>query len=138
MAEMTTQTIPGAHAGHAGPRRGWLTFGAHFVEMVVVMFLGMGILGAVFGMPHSSPIEIQALFMTATMTVPMVGWMLFRGHSPRATAEMGAAMLVPIVVLFPLSWAGMISADALLDLVHVGMLPAMLGAMLMRRSEYGV
>ena len=64
--------------------------------------------------------------------------MLFRGHSRLATAEMGAAMLLPLVILFPLSWAGMISADALLDLMHVGMLPAMLGAMLMRRSEYGV
>jgi flagellar biosynthetic protein FliP len=125
------------HSGHAG-RRGWLIFIGHFVEMVVVMLLGMGVLTAVFGMPHQSSIEIQALYMAATMTVPMVGWMLIRGHSRRGTAEMGAAMVLPLVVLFPISWAGLISGDATLDLQHVLMIPAMLGAMFYRRADYGL
>ena len=133
---VNTQMIAAPHAGHAG-YRGWLRFMAHYIEMLVIMFVGMGLLGAVIGMPHSSPIEIQALSMTATMTVPMVGWMLIRGHSRRGSLEMGAAMVVPLVALFPMLWAGMISADALFDLMHVAMLPAMLGAMLYRRTEYG-
>jgi hypothetical protein len=133
---MTTHTIATPHSGHAG-HRGWLRFTAHYVEMLVVMFLGMGVLGAVFGTPHSSPIEVQALSMTVTMTVPMVGWMLFRGHSRRASAEMGLAMVVPLAVLLPLLWADLISADGLFDLMHIGMLPTMLAAMLFRGEEYG-
>lgn len=102
------------------------------------MLLGMGLLTAVLGMPHTSPIAVQALYMAGTMTVPMVAWMLIRGHSACAAAEMGAAMVVPLVALFPMLWAGLISGGALLDLQHVLMLPAMLGAMLHRRAEYGL
>jgi flagellar biosynthetic protein FliP len=135
---MNTQTMGAtAHMHHAG-RRGWLPFIGHFVEMVVVMLVGMGVLTAVLGMPHDSPVEVQALYMAATMTVPMAGWMLFRGHSRRATAEMAAAMVLPLAVLAPLLWAGLIAGDALIDLQHVLMIPAMLGAMLARRTEYGL
>ena len=143
---MNTQTIPvprsdstaaRTHHGHAG-RRGWLRFIGHFAEMVVVMLVGMGVLTALLGMPHGSPTEVQALFMAATMTVPMVGWMLFRGHSRRGTAEMSAAMIIPMAVLLPMLWGGLISGDALIDLQHVLMIPAMLGAMLLRHTEYGL
>jgi hypothetical protein len=125
------------HSGHAG-RRGWLRFAGHFVEMVVVMLVGMGALTALLGMPHDSPIEVQALYMAVTMTMPMVGWMLVRGHSRRGTAEMAAAMVLPLAVLFPMDWAGLISGDALIDLQHVLMIPAMLGAMLYRRAHLGL
>lgn len=135
---MTTQTMSTTAPVHHGHGRGWLRFIGHFAEMAVVMLLGMGVLSAVFGMPHTSAIEIQALYMAATMTAPMAGWMLVRGHSPRATAEMAAAMVVPLAVLFPILWAGIVSGDALLDLQHLLMLPAMLGAMLFRREEYGL
>lgn len=118
-------------------RRGWLTFAAHFVEMLIAMFVGMGVLTALLGMPHGSPIEVQALYMAATMTAPMVAWMLVRGHSRRASAEMAAAMIVPLAAIFPLQWAGIISGDTLIDLQHVLMIPTMLGAMLLRRAEYG-
>jgi hypothetical protein len=140
---MNAQTItlpPSASphsSGHAG-LRGWLRFIGHFVEMVVVMLIGMGVLTAVLGMPHSSPIEVQAIYMAATMTLPMAGWMLIRGHSRRGTAEMAAAMILPVAALFPMLWAGLISGHALLDLQHVLMVPAMLGAMLYRRAEYGL
>ena len=144
---MNTQTIamPDAgsatarthHADHGG-RRGWLPFIGHFAEMVVVMLVGMSALTAVLGIPHDSRADVQALYMAATMTVPMVGWMLFRGHSRRATAEMAAAMVLPFAVLAPMLWAGVISGDALVDLQHVLMIPAMLGAMLSRRTEYGL
>lgn len=125
-------------AAHHGGRRGWLRFGLHFVEMVAAMVIGMGVLTALLGMPHESPVEIQALFMAATMTIPMVAWMLVRGHSRRGSAEMALTMVVPLAILFPLSAARVISGDALLDLQHVLMLPAMLLAMLVRRGEYGL
>ena len=35
------------------------------------------------------------LGMATTMTVPMVGWMIYRGHGWRANAEMSASMFVP-------------------------------------------
>ena len=127
-----------ARGTHHHGSRGWLRFTAHFVEMVVVMFLGMGILTAVLGMPHDSPAEIQALYMAATMIGPMTGWMLIRGHSRRASAEMAAAMILPLAALMPLLWVAIISGDALIDLQHVLMIPAMLGAMVVRRSEYGL
>jgi flagellar biosynthetic protein FliP len=134
---MNADPIAVAHSGHSG-HRGWLGFAAHYVEMLVLMFAGMGLLGAVLGMPHSSPVEIQALYMTATMTLPMVGWMLIRGHSRRGAFEMAAAMGAPLALLLPMLWAGAVSADALLDLMHVGMLPTMLAAMLYRRADYGL
>lgn len=135
---MNTQTIALPHSsGHAGRPR-WLRFIGHFAEMVVVMLLGMGVLTAVLGMPHWSPIEVQAIYMAVTMTVPMAGWMLIRGHTRRGTAEMAAAMILPVAALFPMLWAGLISGHALLDLQHVLMVPAMLGAMLYRRAEYGL
>ncbi len=113
-------------------------FGVHYVEMLVVMFAGMGIIGLVMGMPHDSSIEVQALWMTATMIVPMVAWMLIRGHGRRTSAEMGAAMLAPLAILFPALWAGVVSAGAILDLTHLAMLPTMFGVMLLRREAYGL
>ncbi len=50
--------------------------------------------------------------------------------------EMGAAMYLPFVVLFAPFWTGMISGSALFVIGHVLMLPAMVLAMLLRRSEY--
>ena len=47
-------------------------------------------------------------------------------------------MIVPTIALFPLSWAGIIAARSLSGLEMALMLPAMLLAMLYRRSEYGL
>jgi hypothetical protein len=35
------------------------------------------------------------LLMATTMTVPMVGWMRYRGHGWRANTEMAASMVLP-------------------------------------------
>lgn len=142
---MTTQTFAMSHAGtsdasphahHAG-RPGVLRFMGHLVEMLVVMLAGMGLLTAVFGMPQG-PIELRAMFMAATMTLPMVAWMVIRGHSGRVSLEMAFAMVAPLALLIPMRSAGIVSGDALLGLQHILMLPAMLGAMLYRRGEYGL
>jgi flagellar biosynthetic protein FliP len=70
------------------------------------------------------------------MTLGMALWMKIRRHSWPRIAEMSAAMYLPFVVLLLPYWLGVISGDALMTAGHVLMLPAMLAAMLWRRSEY--
>ncbi len=123
-------------------------FARHYVEMVVAMFLGMAVLGAlvlvVLGAAGVSSAELHhdlpalMLFgMGVTMTVPMVGWMRYRGHGWRPSAEMAASMLVPTFGVMALLWAGLLTdIGALMTIEHVVMLPSMLVAMLLRREEY--
>jgi hypothetical protein len=123
-------------------------FVRHYVEMVVAMFVGMAVLGApaVWAMTavgidwteltDDSP-AVMFLGMATTMTLPMVGWMLYRGHGRRANAEMSASMFVPTFAVIGLLWAGVLTdLGALMMIEHVAMLLAMLGAMLLRRAEY--
>jgi hypothetical protein len=116
----------------------------HYVEMVVAMFLGMAVLGLPAGWLLSavgsswSELRTDApalmLFgMAVTMTVPMVGWMVYRGHGWRANTEMSASMFAPTFAVIALLWVGLVEElGSLLVIEHV----AMLGAMLMRRVEY--
>lgn len=66
-----------------------------------------------------------ALVMATSMTLGMSIWMAIRRHSWRFILEMGAAMYLSFVVLFPAYWAGVLSGDGLLVVGHVVMLPAM-------------
>ena len=123
-------------------------FVRHYVEMVIAMFLGMGLLmpptgwalGAVdssWSELHTTAPALMLLGMAVTMTVPMVAWMAFRGHGWRANAEMSAAMFLPAFAVTGLLWAGLVEdIGALLVLEHVAMLASMLAAMLLRRAEY--
>jgi len=70
------------------------------------------------------------------MTVPMVAWMGYRGHSARRNAEMAMSMIVPSVAAALLAWAGALSSAAALGVQHGVMIPAMLGVMLWRYDEY--
>jgi hypothetical protein len=75
--------------------------------------------------------------MAVEMTVPMVAWMRVRGHGWRPSGEMAAAMLLPTFVAIGLDAAGTVdNAAPLMAGEHVAMLLAMLGAMLLRPSEY--
>jgi hypothetical protein len=116
-------------------------FVRHYLEMVVAMFAGMAVLGlpagwALDAMGATSD-EFMFLGMATTMTVPMVGWMLYRGHGWRANAEMSASMFIPAFAVI-----GLLSADLLTDvgvlmvIEHVAMLLAMAGVMLLRPAEY--
>lgn len=118
----------------------------HYGEMVVAMFVGMAVL-SVPAAWATGPIDtswhvladdtLMFLRMATTMTVPMVGWMLYRGHSGRAGAEMAAAMFVPTFVVVGLLWAGLLTdIGALMAIEHVAMLLAMAGVMLLRPAEY--
>lgn len=81
-------------------------FWRHFLEMFAAMWVGMVTGVAVYVLVTGFPSYQQALLhqpveallvMAFSMTVPMVGWMLVRGHGWRNSAEMSAAMLVPAV-----------------------------------------
>ena len=112
------------------------SFLLHYLEMVAAMFVGMLVLGA----PASLVLDLDdrealmLLGMAVTMTLPMVAWMRFRGHGWRPCAEMTAAMFLPTFVAIAL--LGTVDYDSLMVFEHVAMLLAMLGAMLLRPSEY--
>jgi hypothetical protein len=113
----------------------------HYGEMVVAMFLGMAILGfPVDRLMSSAGADSDAfmfLGMATTMTVPMVGWMIYRGHGWRANAEMSASMFVPTVAVIGVLTTGILTDTGVLMLVeHVVMLLAMAGVMLRRPEEY--
>ncbi len=121
-------------------------FVRHYVEMVVAMFLGMAILGIPAGWAldalgtsmhelHTDAPALMLLAMATTMTVPMVGWMRYRGHGWRPNAEMAASMFIPTFGVMALLPAG-IGVMTLMGVEHVLMLAAMLVAMLLRVGEY--
>jgi hypothetical protein len=122
-------------------------FARHYVEMVVVMFAGMAVLGLPAGWAMTamgtSWDELQsdapaAMFgaMAVTMVVPMVAWMRFRGHGWRTNGEMSLSMVLPTLGAIALLSTDVVDVGALLVIEHVAMLLAMLGAMLLRPSEY--
>ena len=120
----------------------------HYLEMVAVMFAGMGVLmlpsDRLLGALGSGWSELRVdapalmlLWMAATMAGPMAAWMAFRGHSVRANAEMAAAMILPTLALIATMGAGAIAdVDAAMALEHVLMLGAMFAVMLARPEEY--
>jgi hypothetical protein len=113
-------------------------FALHYLEMVVVMVLGMVVLGAGVGLvAHIDGTGPMLIEMGVTMTLPMVAWMRVRGHAWRPCLEMGASMVIPTLGTLALLGAGIVEgAGALMVIMHGVMLPAMFVAMLVRRDEY--
>ena len=120
----------------------------HYLEMVVAMFAGMVVLGApavwALGavgidwnrLSDDSP-ALMFLGMATTMTVPIVGWMMYRGHGWRANTEMSASMFLPTFAVIGLLWADVLTdLGALMLLEHVAMLVAMAAVMIARPAEY--
>ena len=118
----------------------------HFLEMLLAMMAGMPILSmlrnlipasSIYAAAFKSGTTLYGLTMAAFMTVPMVAWMIVRGHGWRHSAEMGFAMFAPVAVTTVLRLLG---ADAYLPWLgnasHVGMFLGMLIVMLYRRAEY--
>jgi hypothetical protein len=113
----------------------------HYVEMVIAMFVGMGVLGFPAALAMGALIDdtpaLMFLRMATTMTVGMVVWMRYRGHGWRANTEMAASMFVPTFGVIGLLWAGLLTNLGVLMIIeHVAMLLAMAGVMLMRPAEY--
>ena len=123
------------------PRR---AFWLHFGEMLLAMFAGMVVLGgavegglALAGSSLSdASASVAATVMAFNMTVPMVGWMLYRGHPTRHSAEMAGSMIVPTAIVIALHLLGALPGSAVLAVQHVVMIPAMLGVMLWRYDHY--
>lgn len=142
----TALVLDHAHGGHAhGTTR---RFVLHFFEMVGVMMLGMMVLGGLFGALHQlilgsdyanawkDHVVLASLSMAVNMTLPMVLWMHYRGHSWERGGEMAAAMNLPLMPLLVLYAFGLMSTGGVLCSQMMLMLPAMLGAMLYRKEEY--
>jgi hypothetical protein len=100
------------------------------------MVVGMIVLGPLSVLLPPVGAEVQALLMVTWMSAGMVAWMAWKRHPRPAVAEMALAMYLSFVVLFPLYWLGLLSAEGLMLAGHVVMLPAMALAMLRRREEY--
>jgi hypothetical protein len=123
-------------------------FVLHFFEMVLVMMLGMCVFGFAFRQLHillfgsgfatawDDHVLLAAFAMAFNMTVPMVLWMRFRGHSWERGGEMALAMNLPLLPALALYWLGAIPPEGVLGLQMMLMIPAMLGAMLYRKEEY--
>ncbi len=118
-----------------------LRFAGHFVEMAIAMEVGMIALGPVLSLlpvadaVNHSP-EASALAMTASMVLPMAGWMLIRKHGWGHAVEMTTAMSVPTLVLVAGSLAGLLPHSAAAVGMGVLMWAGMLGAMLFRWRDY--
>jgi hypothetical protein len=120
----------------------------HFAEMLVVMMVGMGVLGVAFRELHvllfgsgfdaawRDHIGLAAFAMAFNMTVPMVLWMRYRGHSWERGAEMAAAMNLPLLPAFVLYAFDVIPGRGVLGMQMMLMVPAMLAAMLCHKEEY--
>lgn len=121
-----------------------IRFGWHFIEMVLAMLVGMLLLhepwdAAVAALEVAETFDrtdVSALVMATSMVAGMAAWMCCRRHRWPAIAEMSAAMFLPYLVLLGPYWAGFLPAEAVHHGGHLLMLPAMLLAMLRRRSEY--
>ena len=123
-------------------------FVRHLLEMIVVMMLGMCVLGAAFGELHGlafgsgfadawrDHVGLAAFAMAFNMTVPMVLWMRYRGHSWERGGEMAAAMNLPLLPAFVLYAFDAIPPEGVLGVQMMLMIPAMLAAMLYRKDEY--
>jgi flagellar biosynthetic protein FliP len=103
----------------------------HFAEMYLAMMAGMFVFHALVhdmagGIAHQ-------VGMAVSMTVPMVAWMLVRGHGWRYGIEMALGMLVPWVAVSLLASTGAATVlPWLADADGVAMLLGMLGVMLLR------
>src|SRR5215218_2102047 len=121
-------------AGRGRIKPGTRHFVRHYAEMVVAMFAGMVVLGMPAGWALSAvgsswselntgAPALMFLSMAVTMTVPMVGWMRYRGHGWRANTEMSASMLLPTFAAIALLEGGVMEDISLLLVVeHVAML----------------
>jgi hypothetical protein len=140
------RTIPATVPREVQISPSWRHFVQHFLEMFAAMWVGM-----IVGVPvflviagQSSPREAAlrypvaaVLGMALSMTVPMVGWMLYRGHGWRNATEMAAAMLVPAIPFVLLSGLHVVKGTTCCAYMGLSTL-AMLGLMFYHRDVYSM
>ncbi|TAK23099.1 MAG: hypothetical protein EPO26_09640 [Chloroflexota bacterium] len=109
----------------------------HYLEMVAAMAAGMVAYAVLYGRGVISREITDEAVMILFMSVPMIAFMRYRGHSWRSAAEMTASMTVPAMAVFvALAPLPDVPDRALAMLTHVAMLLGMLALMLVRRVEY--
>ena len=116
----------------------------HFFQMLGAMTVGMIVTGAIFlGIVGAKTWEevttqypTQSLVaMAFGMTVPMAGWMVYRGMARRDTIEMSALMLLAAVPFLLLVWFD-VTKSAQCGGYCVVMIVGMLALMRFRRDVY--
>ena len=118
----------------------------HLLEMLLAMMAGMVALSFLSDLipAHSSlyfafrsGTNLYEFAMVALMTVPMVAWMIVRGHGRRHGAEMAFAMFAPVAVIIVLR---LLEVGAYLpwlaDIGHMASFVGMIVVMLYRRDHY--
>jgi hypothetical protein len=111
-------------------------FLCHALEMAVAMMLGMTVLAMTFAWHEHT--ELAALAMAFSMTLPMLGLMRYRGHRWERGREMAAAMFLPASLLLVVLWLGLVSAQMVVSLQMLLMLPSMILLMLYRADAYAI
>jgi hypothetical protein len=126
-----------------GPRS---RFWRHFFEMVGAMAVGMIATGAIFmsvvGLKTWDEVTAQfptqaLLAQAAGMSIPMVGWMLYRGMGWGNSVEMTAAMVLPVVPFLCLVWFG-VTESAQCGAYCAITLATMLALMRFRKGTYSM
>jgi hypothetical protein len=121
-------------------------FWGHFLTMLGMMVTGMFVTGAVFlsvvGLKTWDEITFvyptQALVaMAVGMTVPMVGWMLYRGMGWRNSSEMALAMIAPVIPFLCLVWFN-VTESAQCGAYCAMTVATMFALMRHRRTEYSM
>jgi hypothetical protein len=122
-------------------------FWLHFLEMFAAMWIGMAagdpVFLAVTGLSstrqasHLYPAQSVSA-MAVAMTLPMVAWMLLRGHGRRNSAEMAAAMLLPAIPFIILCSLHVLTGGTASCVYMMLSALAMLGLMAYRRDVYSM
>lgn len=120
-----------------------LHFLRHLGEMTLAMVIGMAALGgalegafAVASAGTFQHVELSALAMAFSMSLPMAAWMRYRGHGWTHTLEMAGAMIVPAVVLLVGFRMDALSGPTVMSVQHAVMLPGMVAVMLFRCRDH--
>ena len=139
MSEFTQKRLS-AQVAH-GWRRSH--FVRHLVEMFLAMQIGMAVgsllfafaLGPSAGERSEQHAVAFLLVMAFSMTVPMVAWMLHRGHSWRRVGEMAAVMIAPALPLIGFKIGHVISGSGGCAYMSASTI-AMILLIVYRRNEY--
>ena len=116
-------------------------FGWHFFQMALAMMLGMVAFRVIlvstgFGDLDDRFPEVWGLSMAFAMALPMAAWMRLRGYRWERTAEMSAAMIVPIALLVAVCASGLLPHTVVVSATGALMWVAMGAVMAYRWREH--
>jgi hypothetical protein len=121
----------------AGRRSGYLNMAGHLAVMLVLMYAGMVVLDPLYGVvagafgvsdPWRRLPVLSNVMMAVNMTIPMVLYMLHKGHGRRALGEMSAAMFLPAALTMGPFSIGAMTTGTMMTLSHAAMILLMAGA----------